>query len=454
MTPERTFSDTETMLIIKNFQEKFCKKLLYTTKLHSKNDDPYPTYTTFVTNPKGKFIIRGNGKGIGEQSRLSSVFEAVEHTFYESYFMSNVIKWKTIKPKKFNKLKENLETYYKSTPIFENIKKVETEIKIPATPYKNLRTDEIVLFPLFMYGPSYPFVSYSYNDASNMNSIYLSDKKVKAFLFPHDKIENYEALNSSIKYSSSVGGAAGIDFKETFLHALNEVIERDSTSEFLLKALVNNDYNDYCFVEKKSLNAENQKIVDYIEKNYSVSLQITNITAKLGIPTILVYDKENKYGEESPLTGYGTSLNFDYAVQRALLEYKQTIDLVIFDKSLPQEENLKQFIKNNTPEFFSKIYYFSHENLKKLNYKNQEDVVKNCITHSELSPDKMLNFLIRHLENNGYDILYNQTQIKVGHEKILFLKVLVPKMCDITDPGPLRLPTEFKINMIKGINVC
>ncbi len=42
--------------------------------------------TQFETK-EGKLITRGNGKGINKQSELSSIFEAKEHTFYESYFM-------------------------------------------------------------------------------------------------------------------------------------------------------------------------------------------------------------------------------------------------------------------------------------------------------------------------------------------------------------------------------
>lgn len=443
--PERTFSYEKTKQIAQQFFKKINYSVISETVCIKK--DAYPTFVTYLKTNDKKFITRGNGKGIGAQSELSSVFEGIEHLFYESYFCQNILKWKGIKNKSLKKTLTKMESYYFDTPLYENMKTCPYKTALPSARFKNFLTNEKLYIPFSFCSPSYPRPALNFNEATFLNSVYFDNKKnLKSILFKNDTLKNYSNLESSLKYSSSVGSAAGIDFDETFLHALNEVIERDTTSEFLLRAIVKGDYSSYSVILKETLDKENLEIVRYLEKEYDIEIIIIDITAVIGIPTIMVMDKNNKYAKETLLTGYGTSLLVEYAIQRALLEYKQTIDLVLFDKTLPTDDNYYSFLKEkNVHEFFLKLYYFDYnEMIKKLQTKSLNEL-KTKYEINVYTITEMLDFILKRLKYFNFEILYKCDRFKVKEGTVYYLKVFIPQMCDITDPGPLRLPSKRKI---------
>lgn len=175
-------------------------------------------------------------------------------------------------------------------------------------------------------------------------------------------------------------------------------------------------------------------------------MQVIDITGALGIPTILVFDFDNKYGKETLLTGAGTSLLKEYAIERALLEYKQTIDLVLYDKTLPKDDNFIDLLnQENVNNFFKELYYFDFKALIANLKKNDNSTKKNDLQVCSLNPKLMLKTVLDILQQSGYEVLYNDT---VTRKQLHYVKVVIPQMCDITDPGPLRLPTKHKIEQI------
>lgn len=450
ITPERSFDYEYTKKIADNFIKKINNRITFSTSCCVHDD--FPTYVTYVKNKDSKLITRGNGKGIGVQSELSSIFEAIEHTFYESYFQKNIMHWKGVKRRNFQKVITNCREYFKGNPYYENIKNYKKPMMIPCKRFKNLFTKKALDVPLYMYGPSYPFPALNVSDAVFVNSVYYKHNKLEGCFYRGDSEERYKDLLQSLKYCSSVGGASGIDEDETILHALNEVIERDTTSEFLLKSVVHNINDNYAIVKNESIVGENKSIIDYIESNYGIKIIIVDITGEIGIPTIMVFDLNNKFGKETLLTGYGTSLSINYAIQRALLEYKQTIDLVLYDNTLPKDDNYKDVLNSNcVPEFFKKIYYFDQKELvMKIKKVSEEELFQRYQLDDYCANSKtMLNEVIRRLKLRKYDVFYNTEVFRCNKNRIYYIKTIIPQMCDITDPGPLRLPTKRKIEMIK-----
>lgn len=459
ITVERKYSFEETYCIVNKYFEKFGKRIKYETLCHK--DDAYPTYVTYVKDSNGKLITRGNGKGISNQSFLSSLFEGIEHSLYESYVLKNIFPIKKIKNKSLTKIVENMKGDYSGNPLYENMTKLQEDVIIPSLKFQSVFDKKKKLtLPFFMYGPSYPRPALNAREAVYTNSIYMKEDELYAELLKKDKMTNYSSLDNTLKYCSSVGGASGIDKEDTMLHALNEVIERHTTSEFLLSAVIYENYGKYSIINKDSLNKSNKEIVNYIDNEYKTNIVIIDITGKIGIPTVMVYEENNKYGKETLLTGYGTSTNIEYAIERALLEYKQTIDLVIYDKTLPEDENYYEvMVKNNVNDFFKKLYYFDYNILKNFKTRNLNDLIEKYRNLYKLKTiTEMVESVKTILKNNSYEAYYNIHEVKVdSNASIYYIKVVVPQMCDITDPGPLRLPNknllcEVKKESLK--NVC
>ena len=137
-TPERSYSYEFTKNIALNF-EKNESNITFETVCYKKDD--YPTYVTYVKTKDGKMITRGNGKGIGKQSELSSIFEAIEHCFYESYFIKNNLRWKGIKEKYAKNIIKQILPLFLGNPIIENIKDYNENIKIPCKKFKSSFSD-------------------------------------------------------------------------------------------------------------------------------------------------------------------------------------------------------------------------------------------------------------------------------------------------------------------------
>ena len=408
ITIERKYNYDDTIKIVKKFMNKVSKKIIYETICYK--NDAYPTYVTYVKTNDNKLITRGNGKGIGKQSELSSIFESIEHSFYESYMFLNLFRFCKVKFLNYEKLLNNMISDYEDSPVFENMKDLKLKRKLPCLRFKSFTSNKNrgIYLPLFMYGPSYPFPAININEAKFVNSIYIKNNKLIVSLLKRDKLENYSNLYDSIKYCSSVGGASGIDLEDTLLHAINEVIERDATSEFLLSAIIYGNYNKYSIIDSNSLDESNKKILNFLNQQYDLDVVIIDITGHLGIPTIMVYERNNQYGKETLLTGFGTSTNVEYAIERALLEYKQTIDLVIYDNTLPKEDNYLDYLeKNKINDFFKKIYYFDRKVLENIPVKKLQVIEENCKNQLKIvNVNKMLTYILRILKEFGYEVYY------------------------------------------------
>lgn len=206
-------------------------------------------------------------------------------------------------------------------------------------------------------------------------------------------------------------------------------------------------------IDKKSLDKSNRKIVEFLENEYNTNIVITDITGRIGIPTVMVHEANNKFGKETLFTGYGTSTNIEYAIERALLEYKQTIDLVLYDKTLPKDDNyLNHKEKQQINEFFKKLYYFDYKNLKNIKSVTLDKLKQDYASLYRLTDSfLMLSKVLSILKNNGYEVYCNIRKIRVKtKEDIYCIKVIIPQMCDITEPGPLRMPNKGLLLRVQG----
>jgi len=125
--------------------------------------------------------------------------------------------------------------------------------------------------------------------------------------------------------ASDSGTASGTSFLEASIHALNELIERDAYSLFLINAFIRKQRHGIRVIDKKTIPDHLQAIVNHIEKTYQDELIIFDITSDLKVPSFFV--SMTKQSQLLQPRGCGTSLNREYALERALLESLQPLHI-------------------------------------------------------------------------------------------------------------------------------
>jgi ribosomal protein S12 methylthiotransferase accessory factor len=118
-------------------------------------------------------------------------------------------------------------------------------------------------------------------------------------------------------YWSTNGYAAGMNVAEALLHAVNEIIERDALSHFLLQCGFGNAVGTSMALRDGSLS----ELKSDIERSTSSSIDVRVIPALAGAVAIAIGSRFDHRG--CRLLGGGSSTNTAYAIERALMEYEQ-----------------------------------------------------------------------------------------------------------------------------------
>nr|WP_277621656.1 YcaO-like family protein [Mycobacterium paraense] len=131
-------------------------------------------------------------------------------------------------------------------------------------------------------------------------------------------------------YWSTNGYAAGMNVSEALLHALNEVIERDALSHFLLQCGFGHAVGTSIVLRDGHLSA----LQADIERSSGSSIDVRVIPALAGNVAIAIGSRFDHRG--CRLFGEGSSTNAAYAIERALTEYEELC--AIADRTDPEED--------------------------------------------------------------------------------------------------------------------
>lgn len=126
------------------------------------------------------------------------------------------------------------------------------------------------------------------------------------------------------EYSNDTGLAMGAKREEAIIHGLNEWIERDAYSLFLLKTMIHQNPEPMRMVCKDTLPTELSTLVVFLESHFNEELLIVDISSDLSIPAFLVSFTRQQMLIQP--TGLGASLSKDAALHQALLELLQYKD--------------------------------------------------------------------------------------------------------------------------------
>lgn len=253
----------------------------------------FQTYCCKLMDDDHKSIFYGFGKGLGLQSKASAYYEALEHYAIHRFAQK-------IASEKANYI--NMDSY---------------EHPLPCVELTEIHDQEKMTYPIFMLDPRYV--------------------KQKA---DHD-IMDYTAYAWQ---ACDNGTASGTNMTEASIHALNELIERDAHSLFLIEAFLKNKNHKLKLIDKNTLSLNLLVMTMKIEEQYKDNLMIFDISSEIGIPVIYVSMTKQPFLIQP--SGCGASLNAEYAVERALLETLQPVHFQnqqLFDNQRTIIDQLSKF---------------------------------------------------------------------------------------------------------------
>ena len=146
------------------------------------------------------------------------------------------------------------------------------------------------------------------------------------------------------KLSENTGLAIGATPDEAIIHGINQWVERDAYSLFLLKTIINPNPTPARLLMKETLPENNAKLVTVIEKHFNEQLIIMDITSDTTIPSFVVsFTKQNRLLQPQ---GFGASLSKESALRQALFESIQYKDRFNQNAKAYREENAAFFAKS------------------------------------------------------------------------------------------------------------
>jgi len=151
--------------------------------------------------------------------------------------------------------------------------------------------------------------------------LFLSDPRYFRCPLPGDRVEPYRSL---LRYSSSLGTAAGVTLAEAVFHGLCELIEHDGVSHALLRWFIAGELAiDLVAPEllPDHLHTLHRRATDAAD----APVHLIDVTTDLGVPVYLAIADGD--GARPTLVGAGASPIAWYAAQRALNELVQSCAL-------------------------------------------------------------------------------------------------------------------------------
>lgn len=305
--------------------------------------DEFKSYHCKLMDKNNKLIFFGCGKGLGLQSKVSAYFEALEH-----YVIHNFSQ----------KIADNKENYI----LPDNY-----EQELPCVNLIEIHSNEKISYPIFMLDPRY------------------AKHKSK-----HDKM-NYLPFSY---LANDSGVASGANMLEASIHALNELVERDAHSLFLIEAFVKNKNQNIKLIDKSTIPEILQNMVKKIENQYNDDLMIFDITSDVGISVIYVSMTQQNLSIQP--YGCGASLRSEYALERALLETLQPLH--IYNEKL--NDNQQQIIKSLSD--YHLLLNAAIAKVSNIRYKVQQINFTDVITHnSNLTLSDQQEIIINKITSTG-----------------------------------------------------
>src|SRR6185437_3710208 len=240
-------------------------------------------------NCSGEELATGCGKGKNpESSIVGALFESLEHYLYEHKCTDNLV------IANLDKIKHQL--HFTNDFVSDICAKVLKDQQGGMYKYQNYNENIEVLVPSILTCPRYLYYTVQVNDLADYSSIR--------------------------RYASNSGTAIGINAQEALLHAINESIERDAISLFMIYHFYLNHKNKVEIINEDTLDHDIKERLSYIKTFLNLDIVILDVTSEFQVPVFIALPL-NKEFDSFPLLGGGASLNKGHALERAISELVQ-----------------------------------------------------------------------------------------------------------------------------------
>lgn len=349
----------------------------YTTIVYSINDD-----------------IVGCGKGVDDQSLASGLFEYIEHYITNEYSIKEINNIENI----FFELKKEI----KNDNLFEKFFEIKTD------------DDYFECLNFYEYKDNYMI-------------------KIPKFLCLNvrKKEEKYMKLEG---YISNNGIAIGVNKQEALLHALNEIIERNSLSYHFLEVFMMG--KGYIKINEGTLPNNLKEIFVEIEREIKSKVNIIKIKNDYGLYVYLVYSRnKNKI-----IKGSGCSISSNYALERALLECLQMYHAMNSDEYLKDKQKY---------DLFKKLKLNKYIDILTLNYNDKKFTIEDFVENENiyLSIEEMISKIINKIYEKGYKVFISELK---KMEECVCIKVIIPNFerFHLVSEGKVILPNKENLSKI------
>ena len=250
-----------------------------------------------IRRADGEFVAGGYGKGHPETSKVGALYEAVEH--HHGAMENAKVEVVCVPAREIHGSPR-----FASLPCLSEFSDQKGR-KVACALYRDFRDGAAVAIPLFLVFPQY-----------------VATVRIAGDDFDYSTVE---------RFGSNSGTAIGATFAEAAIHALNEIVERDAWSLFLLShffdARADAHETNGRVVDVGTLPEDLRALVGLASWRAKREVLLVDVTSDLGIPTFAatvdrVFPEEHVYPY-----GFGTSAYPRYAAYRAITELVQTIDL-------------------------------------------------------------------------------------------------------------------------------
>jgi len=255
-------------------------------------------------------VSQGVGKGPFEQALAGALYESLEH--YITMHKRDPENW-------------SLESshYFCGTEKFRDERVIDLllmnpESKFLARTYIARETREKIKYPVFITDPEYADHS-AHRD---------------------------ETFDSSLfRYTNNSGTAIGSSFLDAYLHASNEVIERDALSEFLAKNFYERGQSPIPAVTKALLPPGLSSAIAAAVEEIGQDIHVIDITNRFGVPSYMAVG--DRFFKGKPLFGCGTSLDAAHAIGRSVSEVVQSFHVRSYAPQADEEmDELETYLRS------------------------------------------------------------------------------------------------------------
>lgn len=246
-----------------------------------------------IFSSSGSLVATGLGKGGKEAAVVGALFEAMEHYFTNrTYLISEHLSGLDVLAKSGGVLSKQIEAI-----VEEN-----SAAQFPCVQHRCLQNSIPVAYPLGLFVPGY------------VDSICVDPSINPVDTFDYGRLS---------EYSSNSGVAIGMSKCEAVVHGVLEAAERDAVSRFMIQAFIRRTPGSLRKIKVETLPSHLRELADDVACEASAEeVSIYKIDNRFGFPTFVSWMGKEVAGLF--LTGFGCSLDDDYAVERSLYELAQS----------------------------------------------------------------------------------------------------------------------------------